>query len=103
MIGGYDYEMTAPAGSKVGECVIAIMRHHWPAGVIVAENEDDAVPLASPDATEHASAAEFFVFSDRKTANEWDELGPCPENWNRMIHVLWEPESTGEPIIVTLV
>jgi hypothetical protein len=105
VIGRIDCELIAPPLDDVFEEIIAVCRRRWPHGAFLDGNETDIIPLDSPLFPWRTPSWEFFVFSDKKTAEEWDELGPCPENWNRMLHFLCRhrKDPAGSCIGVTVV
>src|SRR5438045_2891861 len=88
MIGRTDRRLVAPPLDDLFDRIIAICRRRWPSGVFLDGEETVTVPLDSPALAWRMPSREFFVFSDQQTAEEWDDLGPCPKNWNRMLHFL---------------
>ena len=66
-------------------------------------DETNLIPLGSQELAWHTPSREFFVYSDRATAEAWEELGPCAANWNRMLHFLWEPGGVNASSGVTVV
>ncbi len=90
-IGGVDIQFVAPTPDVAFEGIVAVCRRRWPHGVFLDAEETETVSLASPAMAWRAPSQEFFVFSDEETAEEWEELGPCPENWNRMLHFICDP------------
>lgn len=105
MIGGIDYELVAPSGVDVSEKIVEACRRRWPHGVFLDAEETELVGLASPDLARRLASQEFFVSSDRATAEAWDELGPCEDNWNRMFHFIVDRQtgSNGPYTRVTVV
>lgn len=103
MIGRSDYELMAPPVPDIPELILAVCRRRWPDGVFLDADETELIPLSSPRLAWHPQSREFFVFSDRATAETWDDLGPCPDNWNRMLHFLWQPGIAAEAVPVTVV
>ena len=87
-IGGTDCTMLVPRTHDAHSSILAIGRRLWPDGVFVDGDDTDVIPLASPALDARPPSREFFLFRDRETEAAWDELGPCPENWNRMLHFL---------------
>jgi len=96
MIGGVDCEMRAPSGIDPSSRAVAVLRSCWPAGVFLDAEESEIVDLASPKIANRLPSREFFLYSDRATAETWEELGPCEENWNRMLHVLWDEQADAD-------
>lgn len=88
MIGGTDCELIAPLRSDLAERTVAVCLRRWPEGVFLDAEETESVPLRSVELFRKLPSREFFVISDAQTEQEWDELGPCKENWNRMLHFL---------------
>jgi len=103
MIGRSDYQLVAPPIPDLPDWIIQVCRRKWPDGVFLDANETELIPLSSPKLAWRPQSEEFFIFSDRPTAEKWDDLGPCAENWNRMLHFLWQPSKTGAPAPVTVV
>ncbi len=87
-IGGIDNQLVAPAGVSTYASILAVCQQTWPNGVFLDADETELIPLRSQKLAWHSESDEFFVYSDRATAEAWEELGPCPENWNRMLHFL---------------
>jgi hypothetical protein len=103
MIGRSDYQLLAPPLPDLPERVISVCRRRWPHGVFLDADETELIPLSSLKLAWRPPSREFFVFSDRATADTWDDLGPCPENWNRMLHFLWKPDRAGSSVPMTVV
>ncbi len=102
MIGRCDYQLVAPPIPDVPEWIISVCRRKWPHGVFLDADETELIPLNSPKLAWRSPSQEFFVFSDRGTAEAWDDLGPCAENWNRMLHFLWKAEEEEAPVTVVI-
>lgn len=103
MIGRSDYELTAPPRLDLQELILSVCRRRWTNGVFLDADETVLIPLWSPHLAWRSPSREFFVFSDRATAEAWEELGPCPANWNRLLHFLWEPNGGGASAPLTVV
>lgn len=105
MIGGLECQLVAPPVDTVFDQILTVCRRRWPGGVFLDANEDRLLPLTGPDLAWHSPTDEFFVFRDRRVAETWDDLGPCEENWNQMLHFLLRKKeaAVGSHINVTVV
>lgn len=102
-IGGVDTEFIAPAPAVAFEDIIAVCRRRWPHGVFLDADEAETVPLGGLAMAWRSPSREFFVFSDPQTADKWEDLGPCPENWNRMLHFICAVGGDGEHAVTLVV
>jgi len=91
MIGGVEFPLIASDPEEAFEAVVRLCRLRWPDGVFLDADESELIPLAESELGLRPPSREFFVFSDRDLAERWDDLGPCPETWNRMFHFLCKP------------
>lgn len=97
MIGGVDFfGLKAGSLQLAYDGILAVCRRRWPEGVFLDGDEDDCLPLNSLKLAQHHASREFFVFDDLETAKNWDELGPCEENWNLMLHFLCDEQSDSD-------
>ena len=103
MIGRSDFELVAPPLPDLSEWITLVCRRRWPQGVFLDANETELIPLASPRLSRRPPSHEFFVYDSRQTAENWEELGPCAENWNLMLHFLWDLDASGTTAPVTVV
>lgn len=106
MIGRVDELLTAPASEGlIFDLTLRACERRWPNGVFLDADEEALLPLSGPAVWLRQPSGEFFVFSDRRTAERWDDLGPCEENWNQMLHFLLRPrqDQFGAYLSVTVV
>ena len=103
MIGGIDLEFAAPNSEVVFDGIITVCRRRWPRGVFLDADESQTFALRSRAFAWRKPSQEFFVFSDQETAENWEELGPCAANWNRMLHFLRKPNGENTSSITVVV
>lgn len=88
MIGRIECQLAAPPLDDISESILSVCRRRWPEGVFLDADEDRLIPLASPELAWRPPSDEFFVHENRRVAETWEELGPCAENWNKMLHFI---------------
>ena len=105
MIGGIECKLVAPPIDDVFDLILSVCRRWWPDGDFLDANEDTLIPLTGPALAWQPQSDEFFIFHNRRVAETWDELGPCAENWNQMLHFLLRRQQTtnGQHTRVTLI
>ena len=97
MIGRTDFFGLRAASLQIAyEGILAACRHRWLDGFFLDGDEIHSIPLNSPELLLRSASREFFVFDDLETAKNWDELGPCEENWNLMLHFLCDEQSDSD-------
>ncbi len=97
MIGRTDFFGLRAASLQIAfEGILAACRNRWLDGVFLDGDEEHSIPLNAPELSLRSASREFFVFDKIETEREWDDLGPCEENWNRMLHFLCDEQADSD-------